>query len=191
MVVRAIEPDDRALLVDGLRRLSPQSRRQRFLALRDHFTDDELDYLVDVDHHDHEALVALDPATGALVGVARYVRLEPARAEVAVAVVDAWQGRGVGTLLLTRLARRARRAGIRSFESITLADNDAALRSLRRLGPTRCISMGPHVRLRTRLTRRWTRPMDLRQVRRRRAPRRNRGIDAVPSGTVVVNSTRT
>ena len=65
MVVRAIEPDDRALLVDGLRRLSPQSRRQRFLALRDHFTDDELDYLVDVDHHDHEALGAANkPPTG-------------------------------------------------------------------------------------------------------------------------------
>ena len=191
MVVRAIEPGDRARLADGLRRLSPRSRRQRFLAQRDHFTDDELDYLVDVDHHDHEALVALDPGTGDLVGVARYVRLEPARAEVAVAVVDAWQGRGVGSLLLTRLARRARRAGIRWFESLTLADNDAALRSLRRVGPTHCVALGPHVRLRTRLQRGWKRPIDLRQVRRRRRPRRNAGSDAVPSGTVVVTSTRT
>src|SRR3954471_22817806 len=121
VVVRAIEPGDRARLVDGLRRLSPRSRRQRFLAQRDDFTSGELDYLVDVDHHDHEALVALDLSTGALVGVARYVRLEGGRGALALAVADAWQGRGVGAALLGRLAAHARRAGIRSFESLTLA----------------------------------------------------------------------
>src|SRR3954470_1476559 len=88
IVMRPIEPGDRPLLVDGLARLSERSRRQRFLGPRDTFTSGELDYLVDVDHHDHEALVALDLSTGALVGVARYVRLEARRAELALTVAD-------------------------------------------------------------------------------------------------------
>src|SRR3954447_644963 len=147
VLIRPIEPRDRSLLVDGLARLSTRSRRQRFLAQRDAFTSRELDYLVDVDHHDHEALVALDVATGDLIGVARYVRLERRRAELALTVVDAWQGRGVGAALLDRLALHARRAGIRSFESLTLAGNGAAIRALQRLGRTRRVAMGPHERL--------------------------------------------
>jgi GNAT superfamily N-acetyltransferase len=68
-----------------------------------------------VDHHDHEAIIALDPLTGEGVGVARYVRAgaDPEVAEVAVTVVDDWQGRGLGRALLERLAARARREGVR------------------------------------------------------------------------------
>ena len=71
-------------------------------------------YLTDVDHHDHEAVVALDAATDEGVGVARYVRdpERPTRAEAAVTVTDDWQGRGLGTLLLELLAVRAREEGV-------------------------------------------------------------------------------
>ena len=86
--------------------------------------------LTDVDHCDHEALGAADPATGEGVGIARYIR-EPGAdsAEIAVTVDDDWQGRGVGTALLVRLADRARAAGIRRFTGLILAEN-APMRAL-------------------------------------------------------------
>src|SRR4051794_22385700 len=104
-------------------------------------TDDMLDYLTDIDHHDHEALVALDPATGEGAGVARFVRLadRPEVAEAAVTVADAWQGRGLGTLLLELLAGRARQEGITRLTALMLAENDDMLELLERLGPVRVI----------------------------------------------------
>jgi GNAT superfamily N-acetyltransferase len=70
-----------------------------------------LRYLTELDHRDHEAMCALDES-GEGVGVAGYVRsaVRPDTAEVAVAVVDGWQGRGLGTLLLEAISARARRA---------------------------------------------------------------------------------
>src|SRR6476646_4015156 len=57
--IRPIRPEDAALLSDGFDRLSPQSRRQRFFVAKKRLTDSELRYPTDVDHHDHEALVAV------------------------------------------------------------------------------------------------------------------------------------
>ena len=104
-------------------------------------SDDMLDYLTEVDHHDHEALVALDAETGEGVGVARFVRLDgrPATAEAAVTVVDRWQGRGLGTLLLELLATRARDEGIARFTALVLASNTDILEVLERLGPVRVV----------------------------------------------------
>ena len=98
-------------------------------------------YLTDVDHHDHEAVVALDAATGEGVGVARYVRDRdrPERAEAAVTVIDDWQGRGLGTLLLELLAVRAREEGIDRFTALMLASNDEMMELLESLGPVRVI----------------------------------------------------
>ena len=92
-----------------------------------------------MDHCDHEALVALDPETRTGVGVARYIRSEddPTVAELAVAVVDDWQRRGVGTRLVTELARRAREEGINSFTGLVLADNDVMLNLISELGRVR------------------------------------------------------
>jgi GNAT superfamily N-acetyltransferase len=96
-------------------------------------------YLTDVDHHDHEAVVALDPATGEGVGVARYVRDgdRRERAEAAVTVIDDWQQRGLGTLLLELLAVRAREEGIDRFTALMLASNDEMMELLQSLGPVR------------------------------------------------------
>lgn len=103
----------------------------------------ELRYLTDVDHRDHEALGAADPATGAGVGVARYIR-EPGgdSAEVAVTIDDAWQGCGVGTALLTRLADRARAAGIPRFTGLILAENAPMRALMRKLGETESRDVG-------------------------------------------------
>jgi GNAT superfamily N-acetyltransferase len=104
-------------------------------------TDDVVTYLTEVDHHDHEALAAIDAETGEGVGVARFVRSadRPDTAEAAVAVIDDWQGRGVGTALLDLLAERARAEGIVRFTALLLAENREMLELLEALGPVRMV----------------------------------------------------
>jgi RimJ/RimL family protein N-acetyltransferase len=95
-----------------------------------------LRYFTDVDHHDHEALAALDQAGGHGVGIARYIRDagDPQAAEIAVTIVDDWQGRGLGTELLARLSGRARSEGIRRFTALADAGNVAVAALLRNAG---------------------------------------------------------
>ena len=137
--IRPIEPDDRDALARGFDRLSEQSRYRRFLSPRGPLTEAELTYLTEVDHRDHEALVAVDPDTGEGVGVARFVRSgeDPNVAELAVAVADDWQGHGVGSLLAGELAKRAREEGITCFTALALAENGAMLGLLHELGEVR------------------------------------------------------
>ena len=136
LVVRPVCPDDRALLLAGFARLGRDSRYRRFLAPLPKLTDDVVTYLTEVDHHDHEALAAIDPVTKEGVGVARFVRLaeRPDTAEAAVAVIDDWQGRGVGTILLDLLAERARAEGIVRFTALVLAENRDMLELLETIG---------------------------------------------------------
>ena len=137
--IRPIAPDDKEALASGFDRLSERSRYRRFLSPRGPLTPAELRYLTEVDHHDHEALVAVDPETEEGVGVARFVRSpeDPAVAELAVAVADDWQGHGVGSRLTAELARRAREEGITRFTALALAENDAMLGLLQDLGDVR------------------------------------------------------
>ncbi|HUA11933.1 MAG TPA: GNAT family N-acetyltransferase [Solirubrobacteraceae bacterium] len=134
--VRPIAASDRAALADGFDSLSTTSRYRRFLAPVDRLTDGWLTYLTEVDHHDHEALVASAAESGEPVGVARFIRLadEPVVAEAAVAVVDGWQGRGVGSALVGLLAERAAEEGVERLRATSLADNVPAIRLLETLG---------------------------------------------------------
>jgi GNAT superfamily N-acetyltransferase len=136
--IRPISPADGDLLRAGFEKLSPESRRRRFLAAITRLSDSMVAYLTDVDHHDHEALLAIDPETGEGAGVARYVR-EPGTddAEAAVTVADDWQGRGLGTALLELLADRARDEGVRRFKAFVLAGNRPMLEVLEGLGYAR------------------------------------------------------
>jgi GNAT superfamily N-acetyltransferase len=134
--IRPISPGDRPALAAAFERLSPESRYRRFFAPLERLSSRDLAYLTEVDHHDHEALVALEPDSGWIVGVARYVRSDdPAEAEVAVVVADPWQGLGVGSALLERLVERAREEGIRQFVAIVLSENSDALEMFRSLAP--------------------------------------------------------
>lgn len=131
--LREVLPTDRRAIAEGFEQLSPESRYRRFFTAMNRLSDSDLTYLTEVDHHDHEAVLAFDPQGGP-VGVARYVRGErPEEAEVAVAVVDDWQGRGAGTALLERLVRRARENGIERFVASVLEENDDALELFRSL----------------------------------------------------------
>jgi RimJ/RimL family protein N-acetyltransferase len=132
---------DAEMLRRGYAQLSPASRRSRFLTELPELSDGLLRVLVDsVDGVDHVAvvLVALPPGGGAQpVGVARLVRYpdEPAVADVAVTVLDAWQGRGVGAALMAAVLDRRPR-GVSRLRTTVAADNRASLAMLRRVGRT-------------------------------------------------------
>jgi len=135
--LRPLAPEDKPVLAASFERLSEESRYRRFLTTKSKLSAAELTYLIDgVDHHDHEAIGAFDPATGAMLGIARYVRSkeDPAAAEVAVTVADDWQRRGLGRALLDRLTYRARSEGIRRFSALVLSENRPALGLLAELG---------------------------------------------------------
>jgi RimJ/RimL family protein N-acetyltransferase len=137
--IRPIRPDDRDALADGLRRMSAESRYRRFFSPLDTLSEKQLTYLTEVDHHDHEALVAVEAETGQGIGVARFVRSkgDPEVAEVAVAVADDWQGQGIGSELLHRLTERARDEGIRRFSGSILEENRPIRELMSELGAVR------------------------------------------------------
>jgi RimJ/RimL family protein N-acetyltransferase/nucleotide-binding universal stress UspA family protein len=147
ITIRPITPDDRDALRAGFERLSPESRYRRFFVPMQELSDRDLDYLTQVDHRDHEALVAVDPRSGELVGVARFVRTSGDEAEPAIVVADDWQGQGIGTRIMDRLVARAREEGIHRFRAPVLANNEDALRLLTRLGPTERTVAGSEVEL--------------------------------------------
>jgi RimJ/RimL family protein N-acetyltransferase len=136
VLIRQVRSTDAALLADGFARLSAASRQMRFLGVKKDLPAAESRYLTDVDHHDHEALAALDRAGRHGAGIARYVRDagDPQAAEIAVTIVDDWQGRGLGTELLARLSDRARQEGIRRLTALADAGNAAVAALLRNAG---------------------------------------------------------
>jgi RimJ/RimL family protein N-acetyltransferase len=136
ILVRPIEETDAPLLARAYERSSEESRRRRFVVAPDHLSDQDLRYLTEVDGNRHDALIALDPATGELVGEARYVR-EVGKAdiaEIAALVVDDWQNRGVATVLLTELTLRARARGLSRYKAIVSSDHHVVLEALSKLG---------------------------------------------------------
>lgn len=128
--IRALRPEDRNALLAAVGRSSAQSLYRRFFAVKRNFTEQEISFFLNVDFVTHVALVAVLRVHGhsTLVGGARYVMSEPRRAEVAFAIVDEHQGRGIGKILLSHLARIARAAGIEEFVAEVLSQNSAMLR---------------------------------------------------------------
>jgi RimJ/RimL family protein N-acetyltransferase len=135
--VRPISPGDKGRIVDALLRMSARSRYLRFHEQRLALTDAELRYLTELDYRRHVAwgALALDEPGQPGVGVARFVReADGQAAEFAVTVVDAWQGVGLGKVLLQTLLVSAAEYGIDRLTARVLAENEPALRLFRRIG---------------------------------------------------------
>ncbi len=134
--VRVLRPDDRDALATAFARLSEESRRRRFLGPKPVLSERELTFLTDIDHVAHEALVAVDEADGSIVAVARYNAWKGREgvADLAVAVLDEWQGRRLGTRLALQAIQRARVNGFGLITGTTFWDNRPARKMLRTLG---------------------------------------------------------
>lgn len=115
--------------------MSEETRYRRFHSLLVEMPEGLLEQLLDVDHHDVEAIVAVD-TEGDIVGGARYARdpEDPEAAEIAVLVLDEWRERGLAAHLLVCLARRADDEGVREFTAAILAGNRPTLEMVQRLG---------------------------------------------------------
>ncbi len=131
VAIRPIGPQDAHTVTQSFHRLGALSRFHRFLSPIDRLTPEQVTYLTHVDHVAHEAFVAFD-VNGEGLGEARYLRdpKTPHEAWFAVAVVDAWQGRGLGHALLERLGARAHANGIEALTGSTVAGNIAVRRLL-------------------------------------------------------------
>lgn len=138
VLLRAAEPPDQPGIGELFGRLSTTSSRYRFFATRTDIPESEIQHVTRFDA-DHASIVALlrDGNAERIIGVAQLAAVAPEpgtpgeeqvrRAEVAVAVLDEHQGRGIGTLLLERLAGLARDAGFEELEADVLADNQKML----------------------------------------------------------------
>jgi acetyl coenzyme A synthetase (ADP forming)-like protein len=133
--IRAIRSDDKRRLVELFNRLSPRSVYFRFFQAKSRLTDEELRYFTELDFVRNVALVATLQEDGdeRVIAVGRYMHAGAGEApdwcaEVAFAVADDHQGRGIGTLLLEHLATIARTHGITQFEADVLGENNRMLR---------------------------------------------------------------
>ena len=148
LLIRPVVAADTDAMVASFERLSLPSRRSRFFTGVQRLSQTHLAYLTQLDHHNHEAIAAATAATREGIGVARFVRSRerPEHAEIAIAIADSWQGRGLGSALLRRLVQRAREEGITRFTADVMADNRAMLALIRKLGPTEVVHQdGPIV----------------------------------------------
>jgi RimJ/RimL family protein N-acetyltransferase len=143
VLVRTLRPDDRAGLGAMFDELSDTSRYQRFLTGKPTVSPRALRRLAEVDHRDHEALVAVPGDDGddgtdedRQVGEARWIRDSDDRAlaEMAITVADDWQQRGLGTALAHDLVRRAAEEGVDRFTAEVLTDNRGIRRLIEHVG---------------------------------------------------------
>jgi GNAT superfamily N-acetyltransferase len=134
--VRALRPSDETEMMAAVGRIGAQSLYRRFMGAKRGFSDKERAFFLNVDFVNHVALVAVvkegDRAT--IVAGGRYIVEKPGMAEVAFAVVDDYQGQGIGAVLLHHLAALAREAGLKEFTAEVLPDNTPMLKVFERSG---------------------------------------------------------
>lgn len=137
--IRPIRPDDKERLLGHFSRLGPESVHHRFFGMKKTLSPEELRGFTELDFVERAALLATveEGACERIVGVGRYARcaaIGARRAEVAFAVEDAFQGRGIATALLARLIPLARGNALEALEADVLADNTPMLRAFARAG---------------------------------------------------------
>ena len=136
ITIRALRPDDRAGMLAAIGRTSMQSLQRRFFVPKKGFSDREMAFFLDIDFESHVAIVAEIPEDGSpiIAGGGRYILVRPDQAEVAFVVVDAYQGQGIGTILMRHLATLARNAGLKELVAEVLPENTAMLKLFKKVG---------------------------------------------------------
>ena len=143
--IRSLRPDDETGMLAALDQVSARTLQTRFFAPKRHISDKERAFFMQVDFKSHVALVACGAHEGraAIIGGGRYIMSESMSAEMAFVVIDAWQGRGIGSLLAKHLIVLAREAGLRELTAEVLPENSAMRRVFDRLGFRRTASLDP------------------------------------------------
>ena len=128
--IRALRREDEADMLAAIGKTSAQSLQRRFFVMKRHFSDKERAFFMEVDFKNHVALVAVATETGreVIVGGGRYIVFEPGRAEMAFIVVDSWQGRGIGSILMRHLVKIANDGRLKELTAEVLPENAAMLR---------------------------------------------------------------
>jgi GNAT superfamily N-acetyltransferase len=123
--IRALRPTDEGDMLAAVDRTSAQSLYRRFFGAKRHFSESEKSFFLNADFVSHVALVAVakEGSLGVIVGGGRYIVVRPGTAELAFAVVDEYQGRGIGAALMRHLALLARNAGIKELIAEVLPEN--------------------------------------------------------------------
>ena len=133
--VRPVRPEDEARYLAFLRALSEESRAMRyFVPTSETFLAEEARRETHVDHDQRVGLVATTGAEERIVGHAIFARRDGDRAEVAVAVADEYQGKGIGTILVGYLAEAAAARGVRVFEAEVMPANHRMVQLFRESG---------------------------------------------------------
>ena len=138
MVARPLRHGDVRTVIGLFDRLSERSRRYRFNGPKPCLSRSELRQLATV-NVDRQALVAYAEDSSDPIGIARFVR-NGESAEIAFAVVDEYQRRGIGSALVAQLVADARADGVREMTALVSAGNTAALALLRRVANALCVS---------------------------------------------------
>ena len=133
LTIRPVRVEDAVELGRFFSTLSLESRVFRFFAAVAN-ADSSIQRMVNVNYTSNYGLVAVAGAMAQIVGHAMYVEIAPRKAEMALAVADAYQGRGLGTILLGQLAEAAATAGFDMFEAVVRPENHRMLQMLRESG---------------------------------------------------------
>ena len=134
--IRALRPSDRAGMIEAIGRFSNEALYRRFFAPKRNFSERDIDFFLNVDFKSHVALVAVLVENGqqVIVGGSRYVVCGPGRAEVAFAIDDPHQKRGIATCLISHLIKIARAAGLEELVAEVLPENLPMMKVFERCG---------------------------------------------------------
>ena len=145
--IRAFRPQDRNELISTVARVGALSLYRRFFTFKQSFSEREKAFFLNVDFEKHVALVAMTEEAGrqVMVGGARYVIVQPGKAEVAFLVIDQYQGQGIGAALLRNLANLARAGGLNALVAEVLRENIPMLKVFEKSGLPMTTTRDPEV----------------------------------------------
>src|SRR5206468_11425339 len=143
--IRALRREDEADMLAAVGKTSAQSLQRRFFVMKRHFSDKERAFFLDVDFKNHVAIVALTDEAGrkVIVGGGRYIVFEPGRAEMAFVVIDTWQGRGVGSILMRHFIKIASSSGLEELAVEVLTVNGVLAHVFAKVGFSHRPRRGP------------------------------------------------